>query len=118
MPGASRQSCQATGATAACAGAANAPAASAAARTRLAVALEEREDALPRVLGGLGELLLLAVEEAVGRAIVGNDLVLDPRVTQRLLELGDVVERDRLVGAGHQREDRAGQLACALDGAR
>ena len=43
------------------------PARRAAAKS-LAIALDELEDALPGVLGRVGELLLLAVEEAVRRA--------------------------------------------------
>ena len=47
----------------------------------------EGEHALPRVLGGVGELLELAVEEAVRGAVVDHDLVLDTRVLERALEL-------------------------------
>src|SRR3712207_8319073 len=43
----------------------------------IAVALDEREHAAPGLVRGLRELLLLAVEEAVRRAGVRHDLVLD-----------------------------------------
>ena len=46
-------------------------------RRRSGVALEEREDAVPGVLRVGRELLVLAVEEAVRRARVDDDLVLD-----------------------------------------
>ena len=45
--------------------------------------VDERERAAPRVLGRVRELRLLAVEEAVRRAVVDDDLVLDARVGQR-----------------------------------
>src|SRR4051794_14896882 len=43
------------------------------------VPLDEREHAAPGVVGGLRELLLAAVEEAVRGAVVDDDLVLDAR---------------------------------------
>ena len=69
----------------------------------------------PRILGGGGELVLLAVEEAVRRAFVGDDLVLDARIGERLLEGCVVLGRDVLVGAGLERKDRSLQLSGALD---
>ena len=45
-----------------------------------AVAPDEPEHALPRVLGRVGELVLAPVEEAVRRALVDHDLVLDTGV--------------------------------------
>ena len=50
------------------------------------MALEEREHAVPRVLRVGGELLVLAVEEAVWGAVVDHELVLDSRVGERPLE--------------------------------
>ena len=44
---------------------------------RLALLFDEGEHALPRVGRGVGELLLLAVEEAVRRALVRHELVFD-----------------------------------------
>src|ERR1044072_8454974 len=54
--------------------------------TRLAMALDEREDAGPSVLGSFREVFLAAVEEAVGRAGVGDDLVLDAGLSERPVE--------------------------------
>src|SRR5581483_3039214 len=61
------------------------------------VRVDEGERPRPRVVGGVLELLLLAVEEAVRRAVVGDDLVLDVRVRERLFERGVVLCRDALV---------------------
>ena len=55
-------------------------------RSGLGVTLDEGEQAPPRVVGRVGELLLLAVEEAVWRAVVGDDVVLDPGCRQRRVE--------------------------------
>src|ERR1043166_319167 len=62
--------------------------------TRLAMALDEREDAVPGVLGGVREVFLAAVEEAVRRAVVGDDLVLDSRLLKCLVEGLVVLGRD------------------------
>src|SRR4051812_44329225 len=70
-------------------------------RSRLvAVALDESEHLSPRVLGCCGELLLLAVEEAVGRAVVADDLMHDTRSGERLLECGVVLGGDVLICPG------------------
>src|SRR5947207_6286035 len=82
--------------------------------TALAMALDEVEDALPGVLGRVCELLLLAVEEAVRRALVADELVVDPRVGERLLEGRVVLGGDVLVGPGLQREDRRVDLSGPL----
>ena len=74
--------------------------------------------ARPRVLGGAGELLLLAVEEAVRRALVDDELVLDPRVGERLLERLVVAGGDVLVVAGLEREHRRVHLRGELLRAR
>ena len=47
---------------------------------------DERERAPPGVVRRVGELGLLAIEEAVRRAVVDDDLVLDAGAGQRLLE--------------------------------
>ena len=76
--------------------------------------LEKREDAVPGVLGVRCELLVLAVEEAVGSSRVDHDLVLDARGGERLVEGLRVLDGDACVVAGLEREDRAGQLGRAL----
>ena len=68
---------------------------------------DELERAAPGVVGVGLELLLLAVEEAVRCAVVADDLVLDARAGQRLVERGVVLGGDVRVGARLQREDRA-----------
>ena len=78
------------------------------------VTLDERERARPRVGRRVGELLELAVEEAVRRAVVDRDLVLDASRLECLLELADVLDRDARVGAAHQGEDRRLELVRAL----
>ena len=80
--------------------------------------LDEREHSRPGILGGGGELLLLAVEEAVRRAFVGDDLVLDARIGERPLEGSVVLGGDVLVGAGLERKDRRLQLCGALGRSR
>src|SRR5262245_25368121 len=81
---------------------------------RLRAGFEEREHFRPRIVRGVRELLLLAVEEAVRRALVRHELVLDARVLQRALKGGVVLGGDVLVGARLQREDRRLELAGAL----
>src|SRR5262245_50754202 len=71
------------------------------------IALQERENTPPRILGCVRELLLLAVEEAVRRSVVDDDLVLDARFAERLVELRIVLRSDVPVVSGLQREDRA-----------
>ena len=55
---------------------------------------DERERPPPGVVGRLGELLLLAVEEAVRGAVVDDDLVLDACGRQRRVERGVVLGGD------------------------
>src|SRR5215211_2301967 len=81
-------------------------------------AFDELEHASPRVVGRVGELLLLAVEEAVRRALVGDELVLDAGLLQRGVERGDVLGANRLIRTAHQPEDRRLELAGALSRAR
>ena len=83
-----------------------------------ALLVDEAQDALPRIGRCVGELLLLAVEEAVRRAVVRHELVLDAGLGEGLLEGGVVLGRDVLVVAGLEREDRALHLAGALGRAR
>src|SRR5947207_11544622 len=80
----------------------------------LGVPLDELERAPPGVLGGVLELFLLAVEEAVRRALVLDQLVLLARIGQRLLERDVVLVADRLVRPGLPREDRRLELSHAL----
>ena len=51
---------------------------------------DEREDSRPRIIGVRREPLLLTVEEALRRPFVADDLVLDARGRQRLLERRDL----------------------------
>ena len=62
--------------------------------------LEELEHPAPGVLRGFRVILLLAVEEAVRRPLVGDELVLDAGVLERSLEGGVLIGGDVLVGAG------------------
>src|SRR5581483_12337428 len=80
-----------------------------------AEAVEEREHAFPRVRRGRRVLLVAAVEEAVGRAVVGDELVRDAGLLERALERGVVLGRDALVGSRLQCEDRRRDLAHARD---
>src|SRR5215217_361876 len=73
---------------------------------RSPVARDEAERALPGVLGLRRELLLLAVEERVRRSGIRDDLVLGAGGVQGGLERRDLVGADRMVVAGHQREER------------
>ena len=79
------------------------------------MAVDERQRPPPGIVRGSGERLLLAVEEAVRRAVVGDDLVLDACVRQRLREGGVVLGRDPAVVARLQREDRRLDLRDPLD---
>src|SRR5689334_10423108 len=69
---------------------------------------EEVEHPPPRVGARVGELVVLAVEEGVRRARVHDDLVVRPARVERLLELGDRLDRDARVVAAEQAEE--GQL--------
>jgi hypothetical protein len=82
------------------------------------VTIDELERAPPRVVGCVLELPLLAVEEAVRRAVVRDDLVLDAVLRERAAERGVVVGGDVLVRARLQREDRAFDGGGARDDAR
>src|SRR5438046_8914267 len=75
-----------------------------------AMLLDEGQHALPRIVRRVGELLLLAVKEAVRRALVRHDLVLDVCGAQRVLEGTVVGGGDVLVRAGLQGEDRRLEL--------
>ena len=79
---------------------------------------DERENSRPRVIGGCCEVLLLTVEEAMRRALVGDDLVLDARGRQRLVERGVILGGDVLIGARLEREDRRIELRGALGRSR
>ena len=81
---------------------------------RSPMALDEGQRALPGVLGLRGEVLLAAVEERVRGARVGHDLVLGAGLAQRRLERLDLVGADRVVLAGHQRQQRRLDLARPL----
>src|SRR4051812_40133829 len=87
-----------------------APNVSARSKNALRVRLDEAERPRPRVFGRRGELLLLAVEEAVRRTLVRHQLVLDARRLETLLEGGVVLGRDVLIVSGLQRQDRCLQL--------
>ena len=65
-----------------------------------AVTVDEGERALPGVVGRRLELRVVAVEEAVRRALEGHDLVLDSGLGQRGVERRVVGGGDVLVGAG------------------
>src|SRR5919197_4452284 len=83
--------------------------------TALTMALDELQNAVPGALGGFGELLVAAVEEAVRRALVGDELVLDAGRLERLLERLVVVGGDVLVVACLQGQDRRLDVSSALD---
>jgi hypothetical protein len=76
--------------------------------------LDEREDSRPGIIGVCCELLLLTVEEAVRRPFVGDDLVLDARDRECLVQRGVVLGRDVLICARLEREDRRFELGGAL----
>src|SRR5260370_30162541 len=76
---------------------------------------DELEHAQPGVGALLLELGIVLVEEAVRRAGVDDDLVLDAGRIQRLVEALHVLERDSLVRAAKESEHRAGELTDALD---
>src|SRR5579884_4366540 len=79
-----------------------------------------RADELEHAHPGVGRLLLelgvLAVEEAVRRAGVHHDLVVNAGLAERLVEPLDGVERDALVRAAEEAEDGALELGRRLGG--
>src|SRR5260370_12325935 len=79
---------------------------------------DELQAQAPRLGGLLGELLLLAVEEAVRRAREDHDLVLDIAPGECLVELVDLRLRDTLVRAAEEAEHRALILARPVRGSR
>src|SRR5438552_3071359 len=76
-------------------------------RRSLRVPGEEIQGAPPGVVRVPLELLLLAVEEAVRRALVDHDLVLDPGGVERRVEGVVVLDRNGGVRASLEREDRS-----------
>src|SRR5882724_7633931 len=72
-------------------------------RIRLAVLRQEGEHPLPRLGGGVGELLLFAVEEAVRRPVEDDDLVRHAGRGQRLVERRVVLREDVPVGSRLER---------------
>src|SRR5918994_7351759 len=84
----------------------------------LGVALDERENAFPGVVGSLGKRLVAPIEEAVRRAVVDDHLVVDACKVERVVEILDVLWPNRFVGTAHQREYRRLELARALRRAR
>ena len=73
------------------------------------MAVDERKRSAPGIVRHGGERLLLAVEEAVRRALVGDDLVLDPggRVIVSVYSsgpIGRLVPQDVAGLAGYLRE--------------
>jgi len=81
----------------------------------LGIRLNEVLEARPCVRGRAGLLFVEAVEEGVGRAVVGEDRVVDVGACQRLLEAVDGLLIDHLVGTTHQGEHGALHLADAVD---
>src|SRR6201987_2592775 len=79
------------------------------------VALDEVERAPPGVVRRVLELLLSAVEEAVGCAFILDQLDLLARLRQGQLQLDVVLVADGLVGAALEREDRRFELWHELD---
>ena len=75
---------------------------------------DECEDSRPGVIGVCCELLLLTIEEAVRRSLVSDDLVLDTRGRECLVERGVVLGGDVLICAGLERENRRFELGGAL----
>src|SRR5579884_2241450 len=63
-------------------------------------------DAAPGVLRGAGELLGLAVKEAVRRTRINDELILDAALVQLTLEGLDGLDRDALVGPTEEPEHR------------
>ncbi len=63
-----------------------------------------------------GILLLFAIEEAMGRAGIDDDLVLDTRLPKRLIKLVHRLHRDALIGAAEEAEYGALELGHAVDG--
>src|SRR5258706_5788272 len=79
-------------------------------RARRRVGPDETQHTLPGIRR-LGLILLIgAVEEAVRRARVGDQLVLDARGGERLIELLDALSRDALVRAAEESQHRAFEL--------
>ena len=64
-------------------------------RRSLGVALEEREDAVPRVLGASANSSCLRSKKLCGAPAIDHDLVLDPGGVERLVERLRVLDRDR-----------------------
>ena len=82
------------------------------------MALDELDRAAPGVIGVRLELDLLAVEEAVRRAVVDDHLVLDPRRRERRVEGLVVLDGDRRVGAPCSARIGAAILGTSSSGGR
>ena len=77
--------------------------------------LEEAEHPAPGVLAGLRVILEAPVEERVRGARVHVDLVVEAGLGEARVELLDLVDRDPLVGAAEQAEERRADVAGALE---
>jgi hypothetical protein len=76
--------------------------------------LDEVEHPAPGVLGVGGELLLLTVEEAVGRVAVDDHLGEHVVELERTIEPLDVLDGDPRIRTAHQRQDRRVHLSRPL----
>src|SRR5437763_2378528 len=81
----------------------------------LGVSGDELENAAPGVLRRLRVLLVAPVEEAVRRALVRDQLVLDAGLRERALEGRVRLRRDVGVGPGLEREDGRLHLSGTID---
>ncbi len=71
---------------------------------------------MPGVGRLVGELLVLPVEERVGRPGVGDDLVRDTGGGERRFERVDILLRDARVVPSHEPQHRAGHAPDPVDG--
>ena len=65
---------------------------------------DKAQHLFPGIGGGVGVILEAAIEEAVGRAGIDDDLILDARLLHALLELMHLLDRDGLVSAAEETE--------------
>src|SRR4051794_15551777 len=79
---------------------------------------DECEHAVPRIRGSLRVLLEAPVEEAVWRAVVRDELVLDSGGLEGRLERSVLLRRNVIVDARLQSQDGGFEPGCEIDGAR
>src|SRR5215469_3421538 len=72
--------------------------------------LDKRQHLCPGIAGGFSVISGAAVEEAMGGAFVDHNLMIDPGLVEILVELLNLLNRDTLVSAAEEAQERIASL--------